>query len=1077
METILQDLRYTFRSLSKRLEAVADRRRYLALGVLFACILAPTSPLAQSATATLSGAVMDASGAVIPDVKITVINTATTQQRQTTTNSDGFFTLPLLPPGVYKLRAERQGFATVDTKDLILNVGDQRSLQIQLRPGDVSATVDVRESASLTEGSPSVKTVVDRQFIANQPLNGRSFQTLIGLSPGVVFTPANVVTQGQFSVNGQRPSVNYFTVDGVSANFGVGASTTLYEGGGGGVPSFSAQGGTNSLVSADAVQEFAIQTSTYAPEFGRQPGAQVSIVTRSGTNEFRGSIFNYLRNDALDANDYFANANGLPRQALRQNDFGFTLGGPVFLPRLGEGGKDYYDGRNRTFFFVSYEGLRLRQPIISPPQIVPSLNARAAATGILRDILNAFPLPTGPAFPDAPDEAPFVGGYTNPSSLNATSVRVDHTVNNRLTLFGRYNHAPSENNVRARFATASSVGLLPAKTETLTAGATVIFSPRMSNELRINYSRSRAAQTYIQDDFGGAVAPAESSLFPAPFTRADGFVYIAADPAGDYPISDGFISDNRQRQFNAVNNLSLNTGSHTLKFGADYRRLAPIAQGRSYDKTLLFDSVSQLVAGVAPFAEVSFFDATLYPIFNNFSVFAQDTWRATPRLTLTYGLRYDINPAPTEKNGNLPLTVTGLDNLATLALAPRGSRFYETTYNNIAPRVGFAYNISQSRGTVVRGGFGVFYDLGYTFAGSAFSPEFFPFARTIEVFDEPITSPIFFSSQPPPLNIEPPFPRLFAYERGYKLPYTLQYSLTIEQALGASSVVSVAYVGATGRRLGRVESLRNPTEEFTRIDVASNRASSNYNAFQAQYQRRLSRGVQALASYTFAKSIDTASNESILNFQAPAGRYDPEQDRGPSDFDVRHTFSGAMSFDIPTRFKRGIGHAVWGGFAVDAIYRARTATPVNVLTDRDVLGLGFRTVSRPDVIPGVPVFIDDPVEAGGRRINPAAFDAASPTAARRQGTLGRNALRGFPLSQLDLSLRRQFALTERVNLQLRADAFNIFNRPNFANPTGILSSSNFGRATQMLNTGLRGLSSLYQIGGPRSFQMSLKLNF
>jgi hypothetical protein len=218
----------------------------------------------------------------------------------------------------------------------VLNVGDQRSVRIQLQVVSVGETITVTEPLSEINEAPGNATVVDRTFVENQPLNGRTFQRLIGLSPGVVFTPANVATQGQFSVNGQRASTNYFTVDGVSANFGLGPSQNLYEGGGGGVPSLSVQGGTNSLASIDSVQEFAIQTSAYAPEYGRQPGAQVSIVTRSGTNEIHGNVFNYFRNDKLDANNYFANANSLPKPALRQNDFGGVVGGPVYLGRVRE---------------------------------------------------------------------------------------------------------------------------------------------------------------------------------------------------------------------------------------------------------------------------------------------------------------------------------------------------------------------------------------------------------------------------------------------------------------------------------------------------------------------------------------------------------------------------------------------------------------------------------------------------------------------------------------------------------------------------------------------------------------------
>lgn len=516
------------------------RRIFSALCV--ACLLAVVAA-AQSATATLSGVIVDEQGNILPAATVTLVKPATQQRRQAKSDVNGSFTFPQLLPSVYKLTAQRDGFATTEIPDVALNASDQKALRVQLKVAQVSATVTITSDIALVKETPAVATVVDRKFVENQPLNGRSFQTLIGLSPGVVFTPANVVTQGQFSVNGQRPSTNNFNVDGVSANFGLGPSQSLYEGAGGGVPSFSAQGGTNSLASVAAVQEFAIQTSIYAPEFGRQPGAQVSIVTRSGTNQFHGGLFNYLRNDVLDANNFFANANNLKKPALRQNDFGFTLGGPLTLPKKIFGPLGY-EGRDRTFFFLSYEGLRLAQPVISNPSRVPSLAARQNATGLVRDFANAFPLPTGPAFSGAPNEAPYLGGFSNPSSLNATSLRVDHQFGDRLTIFGRYNDAPSENKIRAAFAAASAVARQPFETKTLTVGATMIFSSRLSNDLRVNYSRGRAGQFYSLDNFGGAIAPSDSALYPSFATPGDGTFNMSLGTS-DNTLTAGKLSDNR----------------------------------------------------------------------------------------------------------------------------------------------------------------------------------------------------------------------------------------------------------------------------------------------------------------------------------------------------------------------------------------------------------------------------------------------------------------------------------------------------------------------------------------------------
>src|SRR5262245_46746291 len=404
------------------------------LVLLFALCALPAAVYAQSGTATLSGTVSDPNGAVVPGVVVTVTDPATRLQRKTTTNDAGQFTFPLLPPSKYMLTLERQGFMTAAVDDVVLNVDDERSLRIQMKVGDVKEVVNVTGQESLINESAAVGTVVDRQFVENMPLNGRSFQSLIALTPGVVLTKATGNEAGQFSVNGQRANANYFTVDGVGANIGVGLNFLPGQLSGGTVPGLSATGGTNNLVSIDALQEFKIQTSTYAPEFGRTPGAQVSIVTRAGTNSLRGTIFEYLRNDKLDANDWFANKNGQPRSALRQNIFGAVLGGPVRLPK--------YNGRDRTFFFFSYEGQRLLLPQFQITD-VPSLTSRQTAMDAMKPYLNAFPLPTSTVV-KANGFSEFASGYSNPASVDATSIRIDHAITDRVSLFGRYSDSQSK---------------------------------------------------------------------------------------------------------------------------------------------------------------------------------------------------------------------------------------------------------------------------------------------------------------------------------------------------------------------------------------------------------------------------------------------------------------------------------------------------------------------------------------------------------------------------------------------------------------------------------------------------------
>ncbi len=338
------------------------------LAGIISAVLMAAGPL-FSQNATLSGRITDPSKALIAGARVAAIGAGTNAQYQAASGASGEYVLANLRPGSYRIEIEKSGFKRLVKPDVILHVQDALNIDFEMTLGGATETVTVEGGAPLVNtGSGAVSTVIDRSFVENLPLNGRSFQTLILLTPGVVATATASDDQGQFSVNGQRANANYFTVDGVSANFGVTAYGPLVQAAGGALPALSALGGTNSLVSVDAMQEFRIQTSSFAPEFGRTPGGQISIVTRSGTNAFHGTLFEYFRNSMLDAKDWFTNLNGLQKPEERQNDFGGVLGGPIF--------------KNKTFFFFSYEGLRLRQP--ATQETVRSGHGIAAASSRCR---------------------------------------------------------------------------------------------------------------------------------------------------------------------------------------------------------------------------------------------------------------------------------------------------------------------------------------------------------------------------------------------------------------------------------------------------------------------------------------------------------------------------------------------------------------------------------------------------------------------------------------------------------------------------------------------------------------------
>jgi hypothetical protein len=1011
-------------------------------------------------TAEISGMIRDSSNAVVPVATVTAIELDTNARRGVIASAEGIYVLPAMAPGLYTIEVEAAGFQTARETGVKLDVGQTARLDFMLKPGDVRQSVTVNaESALVNTDSATVSTVINRDFIENLPLNGRSFQSLIALTPGVVLTKATFGEQGQFSVNGQRANANYFTIDGVSANVGVSAGLTLVQSASGSLPGLGATGGTNTLVSVEALEEFRVQTSGYAPEYGRMPGAQITILTRSGTNKLHGALFDFFRNDALDATDWFANAYRLPKPALRQHDFGGVLGGPLLIPKL-------YSGRNKTFYFFSYEGLRLRQPQVESTD-VPSIFVRQSSPQAIRTFLNAFPLPTGPdgkfGF------ARFVASYTDTSTLDATSIRIDQLVGSRVTLLGRYNHAPSDSIARL-FALSNPTTTIE-NTDTLTAGATVILTPHLNDEARFNYSHTTGASFSRLDDFGGAVPFDPATFFPSFVdpTNSFGGLFLSGGINSSFYL--GKNVQNAQQQYNAVDAVSFTTGTHQIKFGVDYRRIATLNSPRAYDLFAYFSGAGPIGGHTSVTTIDAQEDITVY--FSNISAFAQDTWKATPRLTLTYGVRWEFNPAP---RGSKPFyTFTADDDPKTIAPAPEGTPLYQSTWKNFAPRLGAAYLLDSRAGreTTLRGGFGMFYDLGSGIISQAASG--WPYYRT-----ESFLNGTFFplpdsQAAAPPFSLDPPYNSIYGAERGLTLPVTYQWNLTLERSLGRSNALSLGYVAAAGRNLLQQEYWVNPNANITYAYLLRNDAFSNFHSLQAQFQRRLSHDLQALVSYTYGKSLDNDSNDSSSHLIAAA--INPQQDYGPSDFDIRQTLSAAFSYTLP---KPEFLKPVTRDWALDGVFIARTATPVDVNYSADI-GYGVYTW-RPDVVAGEPLYLADPNVAGGRRFNPDAFELPD-TYPGRQGNLGRNVLRGFPIEQLNFTVRREFPLYERARLQFRAEMFNVLNHPSFADPSGALQSTQFGYSTQMLSQGLgrggvnAGLNPLYQIGGPRSIQLALRVAF
>ncbi len=1042
----------------------------LVLFFLAAGIFSPAD--AQTETGTIHGSVTDPTGAVVVNATLRLIDIDRGLQSEVTTGNGGLYSFAGVRPGHYRIEVEKSGFKVVRLTGITINVQDNLAQDFKLALGPASETITV-EATTLNANTTdaTVSTVVDQHFVDNIPLNGRTVQTLIMLTPGVVVTQTAFDDQGQFSVNGQRADANYFTVDGVSANFGVTGYGPLVQTAGGALPALSVAGGTNSLVSVDAMQEFRIQTSSFAPEFGRTPGAQLAVVTRSGTNAFHGTLFEYFRNSDLDANDWFANHLGLPKPAERQNDFGGVFGGPII--------------KDKTFFFVSYEGLRLRLPS-TQETVVPSTPSRqqAQAAGLsILPYLNAYPIANGADL--GAGLAQFDATYSNPSSVDAFSIRVDQTINAKVTLFGRYNYSPSDLKQRGPFAAPntalSTKESVSSFIQTFTLGSTQLIRPDMSNEFRANYSNQRVGTKYSLDDFGGAVPLPDSVLFSSGYSSTNALFEFVILGAGEY--AQGKYGTDEQRQVNLIDNVSIAEGSHQLKFGVDYRWLSPFSSPVTYAQFAEFKGMSTTPGGALSDTALGAFLHNLQAntlLARNLSLYGQDTWKVTARLTLTYGLRWDLNPALKGKNlQNQPFTVTGLNDPATMALAPRGTSLYDTSYGNVAPRIGIAYRFGEKQNwaSILRAGFGMFYDLGYGSLGGVSS--YFPYQATksLSLVPFPLSGA---NSAPPPLTTNPPVSAILVAEPNLSTPHTYQWNVALEQSIGAKQSLSLTYVGAAGRDLLRVNNLFNPNQDFQQVNITDNSATSDYDALQVKFERRLSRGLQALASYTWSHSIDIASTDAFATYlNTPPLIANPNVDRATSDFDIRHAFTAGVTYAVPTPQWNSFARATLGGWSMDTFLLARTAPPVD-LTSGLVIAAGTVFYPRPNLIPGVPIELYGSQYPGGKIFNSAAF-MTPPTG--EQGNFSRNYLRGFSASQVDIALQRQFNLTEKLNLRFRGEFFNLFNHPNFGSPNNSLTSPLFGYSTKTLANSLGtggangGLNPLYQIGGPRSIQLALKLQF
>jgi hypothetical protein len=1055
-------------SQSESTESKKEAMKPIRLLLLLLC----SCPLALYAqTAEVGGAVQDPSGAVIPKASVEFRNQDTGVRRQTTTNNDGLYHIVGVGPGKYDATVQANGFKTLTRENVVLQVGDKAQIDFRMQVGDAGQTVTVDGSGlQINTTDASVSTVVDRQFVANMPLNGRSFQDLISMTPGVVTQSSQaggaIQQQGDFSVNGQRTESNYYTVDGVSANVGAGRPT----GGGqnataGSIAASTALGTTQSLISVDALQEFRVSSSTYSAEYGHSPGGQFSLSTRPGTSTFHGSLFDYLRNDFFDANDWFSDHNGLKKTALHQNDFGGTLGGPVEIPRL-------YNGKANSFFFVSYEGLRLVQPVGATTQYVPSSAVRSSASPQIQAVLNAFPVPTGGEIVTSSGPSglsPFVAAYSLPAKVNATSVRIDQKVGAKASVFFRYGYTPSSTSSR----TLSTLFQQQQNNQTYTAGADGSLRSNLSNSLRVGFSASDSQQVSTLDAFGGATPTNFQSAFGVPgATSTYSYLpYIFSSGVGSSYLNVTNVS-NKLRQWNITDVFAMSFGKHLFRFGIDNRYIVSPLTPAAVGVELYYYSRASVVNNSADYGYVDK-GIPARPVFKEFAAYFQDEWKPIPALSLSYGLRWEVNPPPGAADGNTAYTALGDPKTpSTLSLEPRGTPLYQTTWYNFAPRFGAAWTARNAPGreTVLRAGGGVFFDSGTQTAGQAYSGLGFQAEASSSNVALPLP-PSLFSY---PTAVEPPYSSaVYLFDHHLQLPYTLEWNVSAEQAFGSGQTLTMSYVGSAGRRLlqGQYIDLSASGTDFVAVEYFPNGLTSNYQALQLKFQRSVAKGLQSLLSYTWSHSLDYGST----NVSYPLTY-------GNSDFDVRHNFQGGLTWSVPQVSENRLAEALLNDWGLDGRINVRSAFPITLTGTLFEDASGTYYYGGVNYNPANPIYLHGSQYPGKRAINggpdvssaSAAFTLPAGTA---EGNAARNFVRAFGATQINIAARRDFHIVDRLSLQFRAEAFNIFNHPNFGYVDPSLADLQFGQATKMLNSSLGSMSSLYQQGGPRSMQFSLKLAF
>ncbi|MGA2236852.1 MAG: TonB-dependent receptor [Terriglobales bacterium] len=1066
-----------------------------------ALLLINTSAWAQSFRGSIRGTVTDPSGSVIAGAKVSAKSTGTGLQRKATTGADGGYVLAELPAGEYTVTAEAAGLSP-SAQNVQVNVGLDTTANF-----DLTKVEKRTELLNVTAEAPVIETtrdvlgqVVERRLVNELPLNGRDFGKLVALTPGTTVDPSGVAGTeggfGQFNINGNRDRSNNYTLDGTDNNDPFFNNSALNQTGIGGAPA--------SLLPIEAIQEFNLQ-SQFGAEYGRNSGSIVNIVTRSGTNHIHGSAFEFFRNSALDARNYFNTESR--KSVFQNNNFGFSLGGPMV--------------KDKTFFFGAYEGQQERVGsdfLLQVPTIGEIAHARAIAQGLdgvvnpgLDAVLAFYPQSTVNSIP---------GVVQDKNDGNNFILKLDHNLSNNELLTGRYAFAqsyqvfpfgsPGGYGTGSRLAAFAQTS--PARVQVLSASLLSTLSSTRINEVRFGYSRYTTSFSSLNANW----EPPPSLNFGTGKLGLPEFDFTGIENLGaiGYSVPRGRTSGSYQ----ILDNFTWLKGKHTLKFGGEFRRAVIDNFNDNLERGIyqftagvcnLGDNPCYLSDGVTPnpnydpivdaladFYTGGEFDTssccssvsvdtgnTQRTTYNNgLSFFAQDDYRLAPTFTLNAGLRWEYFGPLSEKN-NL------LSNYApdgTLAMVGTHglNGLYERDLHDFGPRLGFAWNVLKN--TVVRGGYGIFDDYVpqdllianfTTSAGVATNPigpqAVLPMTFNSAAFNGTDTiDPIMTVNTTGPYSI-------FGTPHKFHSPYTQNFNLNVQQKLAENTSVEVGYVGSKGTKLVRLTDANEPDATDTRpnpnfgaIDLLTPISSSTYSALQATLRIQNNHRVSGFASYNWSKSLDDASDG--IDF-APAVAFpqDPSNlkaEHGPSCFDTRQRFTAAINYDLPAWHALG---KFGSGWQLNWVASLQSGRPIPIVTAIDTTGRYYYN-QRPDVVPGVDPIVHNWSPATGY-LN---LNAFSQPAFGTFGDLGRNSIYGPGYKNLDFSFTKNTQVMERLGLQLRAEFFNILNHPNFAQPTHTLvlgPEPSGGALTQtpdvaQTNPGLGG-------GGPRVLQLALKVTF